>query len=59
MRNVWIICRKELRSYFASPVAYLLLTMFGLDLRLLLLECAGILRDRRHGIADARRSPCP
>jgi ABC-2 type transport system permease protein len=30
MRNVWIICRKELRSYFASPVAYLLLTMFGL-----------------------------
>src|ERR1700729_4589778 len=30
MRNAWIICRKELRSYFVSPVAYLLLTMFGL-----------------------------
>jgi ABC-2 type transport system permease protein len=30
MRNAWIICRKELSSYFASPVAYLLLTMFGL-----------------------------
>jgi len=30
MRNVWIICRKELGSYFVSPVAYLLLTMFGL-----------------------------
>ncbi len=30
MRNAWIICRKELGSYFASPVAYLLLTMFGL-----------------------------
>ena len=30
MRNTWIICRKELSSYFASPVAYLLLTMFGL-----------------------------
>ena len=30
MRNVWIICKKELGSYFASPVAYLLLTMFGL-----------------------------
>ena len=29
MRNVWIICRKELRSYFVSPVAYLLLTMFA------------------------------
>ena len=29
MRNVWIICRKELRSYFTSPIAYLLLTMFA------------------------------
>jgi len=30
MRNIWIICQKELNSYFASPVAYLLLTMFAL-----------------------------
>ncbi len=30
MRNAWIICRKELGSYFVSPIAYLLLTMFGL-----------------------------
>lgn len=30
MRNTLVICRKELGSYFASPVAYLLLTMFGL-----------------------------
>lgn len=30
MSNILIICRKELRSYFASPVAYLLLTMFAL-----------------------------
>ncbi|MGB8476371.1 MAG: ABC transporter permease [Candidatus Acidiferrum sp.] len=29
MRNVWIIWRKELRSYFVSPVAYLLLAMFA------------------------------
>ena len=29
MRNVWIITRKELGSYFVSPVAYLLLTMFA------------------------------
>jgi ABC-2 type transport system permease protein len=29
MRNIWTICEKELRSYFASPVAYLLLTMFA------------------------------
>jgi ABC-2 type transport system permease protein len=29
VRNVWTIWRKELRSYFVSPVAYLLLTMFA------------------------------
>jgi ABC-2 type transport system permease protein len=29
MRNVWIIFSKELRSYFVSPIAYLLLTMFA------------------------------
>src|SRR5467141_733062 len=29
MRNVWIICAKELRSYFVSPIAYLLLVMFA------------------------------
>jgi ABC-2 type transport system permease protein len=30
MRNVWVIFRKEIRSYFVSPIAYLLLTMFAL-----------------------------
>jgi ABC-2 type transport system permease protein len=30
MRNTWTICRKELGAYFASPIAYLLLTMFAL-----------------------------
>lgn len=30
MRNVWIICRKELGSYFVSPIAYLLLAMFAI-----------------------------
>jgi ABC-2 type transport system permease protein len=29
MNNIWIICRKELRSYFVSPVAYILLVMFA------------------------------
>jgi ABC-2 type transport system permease protein len=30
MRNIWTIYRKELNSYFVSPIAYLLLTMFSL-----------------------------
>ena len=30
MKNIWIICRKELRSYFVSPVAYVLFVMFAL-----------------------------
>src|SRR5690242_11671263 len=30
MRNVWIVCSKELRSYFVSPIAYLLLAMFAI-----------------------------
>ncbi|HET9401743.1 MAG TPA: ABC transporter permease subunit, partial [Candidatus Acidoferrales bacterium] len=29
MRNLWVICQKELRSYFVSPVAYILLAMFA------------------------------
>src|SRR5919205_885755 len=30
MSNVFVIWRKELRSYFASPIAYLLMAFFGL-----------------------------
>ena len=30
MRNTWVIFRKELHTYFVSPIAYLLLTMFAL-----------------------------
>src|SRR5207245_4084604 len=29
MRYILIICRNDLRSYFVSPIAYLLLTMFA------------------------------
>jgi ABC-2 type transport system permease protein len=32
VRNVWIICRKEMRSYFVSPIAYILLAMFSVIL---------------------------
>jgi ABC-2 type transport system permease protein len=30
MRNVWTIYRRELKSYFASPIAYLLMVVFSL-----------------------------
>src|SRR5450631_647004 len=30
MTNIWIICRKELKSYFSSPIAYLLMAFFAL-----------------------------
>ncbi len=30
MRNTWIVCRRELNSYFTSPIAWLLLTMYSL-----------------------------
>src|SRR5919205_150405 len=30
MKNVLLICKKELKSYFASPIAYLLMAFFGL-----------------------------
>jgi ABC-2 type transport system permease protein len=29
VRNIWIVWRKELHSYFVSPIAYLLLVMFA------------------------------
>jgi ABC-2 type transport system permease protein len=30
MRNTWIIARRELKSYFSSPIAYLLMAFFAL-----------------------------
>ncbi|MGA7887689.1 MAG: ABC transporter permease subunit [Acidobacteriaceae bacterium] len=30
MRNAWIVCRRELGSYFTSPIAWLLVTMYSL-----------------------------
>lgn len=29
MRNAWIICRRELGSYFTSPIAWLLVTLYS------------------------------
>jgi len=30
VNNILLICRKELKSYFASPIAYILMAFFGL-----------------------------
>src|SRR5438045_9614936 len=30
MKNILIICRKELKGYFSSPIAYLLMAFFAL-----------------------------
>lgn len=30
MRNIWTICKRELYSYFASPIAWVLLAIFAL-----------------------------
>jgi len=30
MSSIWLICQKELKSYFASPIAYAVIALFGL-----------------------------
>ena len=37
MRNILVIFKKELKSYFASPIAYLLLAIFAVIFRIFLL----------------------
>ncbi len=52
MSNILTIFRKELNSYFNSPIAYLVMAFFGLDRRLLLLCVRRDLRVTQHGVAD-------
>lgn len=53
MRNVWIICRKELRSYFVSPIAYLLLAMFAVIFGFFFWNAVGYFN--RMGVASMMR----
>ncbi len=46
MRNVWIILRNELRRYFVSPVAYVLLTGFGAFFALVFWNALGFFVNR-------------
>ncbi len=41
MKNVWVICRKELRSYFASPIAYAVMALFALIFGLVFFSATG------------------
>ena len=54
MKNVWIICRKELRSYFVSPVAYLLLVMFTVIFGFFFWNMLGAVVYYSHGKPDGR-----
>ena len=42
MRNIWIVCRKELRSYFVSPIAYILLALFAIAFGFFFWNAVGI-----------------
>lgn len=41
MRNILVICRKELGSYFVSPIAYILLGLFGVVFGLMFSSALG------------------
>ena len=58
MRNIWVICRKELNSYFVSPVAYLLLTMFAIIFGFFFWNSVGYFNDAACNRSWAA-SPCP
>ena len=59
MRNMLAVAGKELRAYFHSPIAYLVMTVYTRDLRLCFLQLHGVLHgpdvphggDGRHGRA--------
>lgn len=42
MKNAWIICRKELGSYFVSPIAYILLLIFAVIVGYMFWNMVGI-----------------
>ena len=54
MKNIWVICQKELRSYFVSPIAYILFIIYAAIFWILLLEHGGSVHLLQHGVADAR-----
>ena len=49
MKNIWTICRKELNSYFASPIAYGLMAFFAVITGYFFYVGRGDLRAPQHG----------
>ena len=41
MKNILLICKKELKSYFASPIAYMLMAAFGLIIGITFTDLTG------------------
>ena len=56
MRNIWVICQKELNSYFSSPIAYLLLTIYAFIFGYFFSERIGYFVMMGLEIADAART---
>ncbi len=50
MRNVWTICRRELYSYFVSPIAWVLLALFAVFERMVHVAIEFVFRARHDGI---------
>jgi len=54
MRNIWVIAQKEVNSYFVSPIAYLLLTMFAIIFGFFFWNSVGLLQRRQPTSANER-----
>ena len=57
MRNTLAIAQKELRSYFASPIGYIVHRLLRAALRLVLRHDAQLLRPPEHADGAVRRRP--
>lgn len=57
MRNVWTIATRELRSYFASPIAYILLAMFAIIFGYFFFSAVAIFVDYASRVQPGMQAP--